>query len=89
MLEDFHCGQNLAANGEPRSLAHELVRRGEVRPTQTRQNDKVDLPRIRIEYGRRRFHYRTVDVFNRLAAQIVESRIGAFKRRLERHLDAD
>ena len=81
--------KRLLQNGEPRSLARKLVRRGEVRPIQARQNDQLDLPRIRTEYGRRRFYYRTVDAFNRLPAHIVESRIGAFKRRLERHLDAD
>ena len=81
--------KRLLQNGEPRSLARGLARRRDVRPTQTRQNDKLDLPKIRTEYGRRRFYYRTADAFNRLPAQIIESRIGAFKRRLERYLDAD
>ena len=91
-LHSFHTLcllKRLLQNGEPRSLARGLARRRDVRPTQTRQNDKLDLPKIRTEYGRRRFYYRTADAFNRLPAQIIESRIGAFKRRLERYLDAD
>ena len=78
--------KRLLQNGEPRSLASKLVRRKEVRQTRTRQDNKLDLPKIRTECGRRRFFYRTVNAFNRLPVQVVEHRIGAFKRRLERHL---
>ena len=78
--------KRLLQNGEPRSVARKLVRRGEVRQPRTRQENKLDLPKIRTEYGRRRIFYRTVDAFNRLPAQIAESRIGAFQRRLQRHL---
>ena len=62
--------KRLLQNGEPRSLARKLVRRGEVRQPRTRQENKLDLPKIRTEYGRRRIFYRTVDAFNRLPAQI-------------------
>ena len=58
--------KRLLQNGEPRSLARKLVRRGEVRQPRTRQDNKLDLPKIRTEYDRCRIFYRTVDAFNRL-----------------------
>ena len=78
--------KRLLANREPRSLAQRLVRRRDVRQTQTRQNNHFDLPAIQKEFGRRRFFYRTAKLYNRLPSHITGSRIGAFKRRLRRHL---
>ena len=80
--------QRLLTNSEPHSLARRLVRRRDVRQTQTqtRQDSHIDLPPIKTEYGRRRFFYRTVDTFNRLPSRVTVSRIGAFKRRLRSHL---
>ena len=78
--------KRLLANREPSSLARRLLRRRDVRPTQTRQNDNLDLPVIKTEYGRRRFFYRTAVSYNRLPSRITASRIGAFKRRLRSHL---
>ena len=78
--------RRLLANSEPHSLAQKLVRRHNIRQTQTRQDDHLDLPVIKTEYGRRRFFYRTADVFNRLPSRISVRRIGAFKRRLRAYL---
>ena len=78
--------KRLLTNSEPHSLVRRLVRRRDVRQAQTRQDSHLDLPTIKTEYGRRRFFYRTADVFNRLPSRVTVSRIGAFKRRLRRHL---
>ena len=78
--------RRLLANSEPHSLAQKLVRRHNIRQTQTRQDDHLDLPVIKTEYGRRRFFYRTADVFNRIPSRISVRRIGAFKRRLRAYL---
>ena len=78
--------KRLLTNMEPHSLVRRLVRRRDVRQTQTRQDNNIDLPAIKTEYGRRRFFYRTVDTFNRLPSRVTVSRIGAFKRRLCRHM---
>ena len=92
-LQSYHALcllKRLLTNSEPRSLAQKLVRRRDVRRTQTRQDDQLDIPAIKTEWGRRRFFYRTVDAFNRLPSRIAAGRIRAFKRRLCKHLrDAD
>ena len=48
--------KRLLDNNQPMTLARRLVRRSEVRPTQTRQNNDIDLPAIRTEYGRHRLY---------------------------------
>ena len=68
------------------AMVRRLLRRRDVRQTQTRQDNHLDLPTIKSESGRRRFFYRTADMYNRLPSRIAVSRIGAFKRRLRSHL---
>lgn len=88
-LHDYHALcllKRLLTNSEPHSLVRRLLRRRDVRQTQTRQDNHLDLPTIRSESGRRRFFYRTADMYNRLPSRIAVSRIGAFKRRLRSHL---
>ena len=79
--------KRLLTNSEPCSLTQKLMRRRDVRrDVQARQDNHLDLPAIKTEYGRRRFFYRTVDAFNRLPTRIAVSRIGSSRRCLRKHL---
>ena len=66
--------------GEPAELANLFIVNSTVRAKTTRQDHQFQLPRPRLETGRRRFGYRAAALLNRLPGDAIEQRPAKFAR---------
>ena len=65
--------RRLTDSSEPVELAALFVRKREVHARTTRSTNKYHLPRIRNEYGRKRFAYRAAMLANALPSVVRET----------------
>ena len=70
----------------PVSIHRTLQRHSQVRLRSTRQDNKLKLPTVRLETGKRRFCYRGAALYNSLPTSLTELPPNRFKRALRRHL---
>ena len=64
--------RRLTDSSEPEALTELFMRNGEVHTRTTRSSSLFHLPRIRNEYGRRRFAYRAAALVNALPCHVRE-----------------
>ena len=80
--------RRLSDMSEPEELAALFVRNSEVHTRTTRARNQLHLPRIRNEYGRRRFAYRAASLMNSLPSHVCDCRGSRkqFGAALKRHM---
>ena len=80
--------RRLIDSAEPEALAALFVRNHEVHARNTRASAQFHPPRIRNEFGRRRFAYRAATLYNALPADLRERRGSrkGFGKALRRHM---
>ena len=80
--------RRLTDSAEPEALAALFVRNREVHTRTTRARDQFHLPRIRSEFGRKRFAYRAASLVNALPPHVRDGHESrkAFGAALKRHM---
>ena len=81
-LQSLNLLHKIISTEEPQALASQLSSNSELRFRSTRQDAALALPRVRIETGKRRFLYSTVQRYNALPLDLREMSISSFKRKV-------
>ena len=82
------CLRRLTDASEPEALAALYERDREVHARDTRSSSQYRPPRIRNEFGRKRFAYRAVTLYNSLPPDVSNARESrtAFRKSLQQHM---
>ena len=82
----FKCLRGFA----PDYLAKMFKKRSEIHNKDTRNKNKMDIPRYRTAAGQRTFYYRAVSLWNNLPGSLTElANLALFKKELMRHLQRE